>query len=65
MNNKLFFLILSSAMIVFTIISMCTVPLMNKNICTTGIENCQRLQDIYDAKKDSYDDNQKKGVNWQ
>ena len=60
MNNKLFFLILSSAMIVFTIISMCTVPLMNHNICTNGIENCQRLQDIYDAKKDSYDDNQKK-----
>lgn len=60
MNNKLFFLILSSAMIVFTIISMCTVPHMNHNICSSGINNCKIKEDNYDAKKDSYDDNKKK-----
>jgi len=44
---------------------MCTVPHMNQNMCSNGIANCQQLQDVYDAKKDSYDDNQKKGINWQ
>lgn len=63
MNNKLFFLILSSAMIVFTIISMCTVPHMNHNICSSGINNCKIKEDNYDAKKDSYDDNKKKERN--
>jgi hypothetical protein len=60
MNNKLFFLILSSAMIAFTIISLLTVPIMNGNICYSGIGNCQQLVDTYDEKKDSYDDNKKK-----
>jgi len=60
MNNKLFFLILSSGMIAFTIISMCTAPIINKNICSSGINNCKRLKDIYDANKDNYDDKKKK-----
>ena len=60
MNNKLFFLILSSAMIAFTIISLKTVPIMNGNICSSGINNCQHLEDFYDENKDSYNDNTKK-----
>ena len=63
MNNKLFFLIFSSAMIAFTIISLRTVPIMNGNICYSGIVNCQQLVDTYDEKKDSYDDNRKKRRN--
>ena len=50
-------------MIVFTIISMCTVPHMNHNICSSGINNCKITEDNYDAKKDSYDDNKKKERN--
>ena len=60
MNNKLFFLILSSAMIAFTFISLKTVPIMNSNLCTIGYNNCQQAVDTYDVKKGSYDDNKKK-----
>jgi len=63
MNNKLFFLILSLAMIAFTIISICTAPIVNKNSCNLGTSNCKILKDIYDANKDGYDDNKKKGRN--
>ena len=59
MNNKLFFLIFSATMIVFTIISICTGPVI-KFKSFTGIENCKQKVDDYNAKKSGYDDNRKK-----
>ena len=59
MNNKLFFLIFSATMIVFTIISICTGPVI-KFKSFTGIENCKQKVDDYNAKKAGYDDNRKK-----
>jgi len=59
MNNKLFFLIFSATMIVFTIISICTGPVI-KFKSFTGIENCKQKVDDYNANKAGYDDNKKK-----
>ena len=60
MNNKLFFLILCGTMIVFTIISICTAPVINHNVGFSGIENCKKLADGYDKNKGSYTEDQKK-----
>ena len=59
MNNKLFFLILSAAMIAFTIISLCTGPNISSRIFS-GTNNCKQKVDDYDASKSGYDDNTKK-----
>ena len=59
MNNKLFFLILSAAMIAFTIVSICTAPNISNGLFG-GTNNCKRLVDDYNANKGGYDDNTKK-----
>lgn len=59
MNNKLFFLIFSATMIVFTIISICTGPVIKFGYFS-GIENCKQKVDAYNANKAGYDDNTKK-----
>jgi len=59
MNSKLFFLILSAAMVAFTIVSICTGPSINARLFS-GTNNCKKAIDEYDAKKDGYDDNKKK-----
>jgi hypothetical protein len=59
MNSKLFFLILSANMIVFTIISICTGPNINSHLFS-GTENCKILSDGYEKNKGGYNDNQKK-----
>ena len=61
MNNKLFFLILSATMIVFSIISICTGPSINSGRFS-GTQNCKMLSDGYEKNKGGYDDNQKKAV---
>jgi len=59
MNSKLFFLILSAAMVAFTIVSICTGPSINTDYFS-GTNNCKRYVDDYDANKGGYDDNTKK-----
>jgi len=59
MNNKLFFLILSATMIVFSIISICTGPSINSGRFS-GTQNCKILSDGYEKNKGGYDDNTKK-----
>jgi hypothetical protein len=59
MNSKLFFLILSAAMVAFTIVSICTAPSINTNYFS-GTNNCQKDIDDYDKNKGNYDDNRKK-----
>ena len=67
MNNKLFFLILSAAMVVLTIVTICTAPIINNNIVNINRnENCQNDIDAYDYYKNLYtnpNDNQKKALN--
>ena len=59
MNSKLFFLILSAAMVAFTIVSICTAPSINTGYFP-GTNNCQKYVDDYDKNKGNYDDNRKK-----
>jgi hypothetical protein len=59
MNSKLFFLILSATMVVFTIISICTGPNINSGLFS-GTENCKKLSDDYENNKGGYNDDQKK-----
>jgi hypothetical protein len=59
MNSKLFFLILSATMIVFTIISICTGPNINSGLFS-GTDNCKKLSDDYEKNKGGYNDDQKK-----
>ena len=55
MNNKLLFLILSAAMVVLTIVTICTAPIINNNIVNISRnENCQNDIDAYDYYKKLY-----------
>ena len=52
MNTKLFFVILSCAMVVLTIVTICASPVINNN--PAGISrnaNCKGLADLYDEYK--------------
>ena len=62
MNNNLFFLIIGCASICFTIIVICTGPVINHIVDYDGQENCKFKSDQYnEAKKGSLTDEQKKG----
>ena len=50
MNNKLFFLILSAAMIAFNIVSICTGPNINTELFS-GTNNYKKDVDYYNANK--------------
>jgi len=61
MNNNLFFLIIGCASICFTIIVICTGPVINHIVDYNGHENCKIESDRYDiAKKGSLTDEMKK-----
>ena len=67
MNNKLFFMIFSGAMVVLTLVTICTAPIINNIIPNLNRnENCQNNIDAYDYYKKLYtnpNDNQKKSLN--
>ena len=55
MNNKLFFLILSIAMVILSIVTICTAPIVNGNLPQiSGTANCQDDIDHYNYLKDLY-----------
>jgi hypothetical protein len=56
MDTKLFFLISSLALIVLTIVTICTAPNINGVIDSNPYENCQQDVDEYDYKKEQYKD---------
>lgn len=66
MNTKLFFLISSLALIVLTIVTICTAPNINGVIEELDPrENCQKNANEYDYKKEQYKDptdGQKRGL---
>ena len=51
MNTKLFFLILSCAMVILSIVTICIAPIINGNLPFSGSENCQKHMDAYDDLK--------------
>jgi hypothetical protein len=53
MNNNLFFLIISSVSICFTIIVICNGPVINGIYRPIPYENCKKLSDIYDHDKEA------------
>ena len=62
MNYNLFFLIIGCASICFTIIVICTGPVINHIVDYDGQENCKFKSDQYNEdKKGSLTDEQKKG----
>lgn len=66
MDTKLFFLISSLALIVLTIVTICTAPNIGRITNTSPTENCQEYIDEYDYKKEKYknpNDNQQEELN--
>ena len=66
MDTKLFFLISSLALIVLTIVTICTAPNINGIIDAEPSENCQKNIDEYDYTKEQYKDptdSQKQEIN--
>ena len=51
MNNNLFFLIISSVSICFTIIVICNGPVINNIVSISASENCKQYSDQYDQNK--------------
>jgi hypothetical protein len=56
MDTKLFFLISSLALIVLTIVTICTAPNIGGIVNSSPTENCQKYVDEYDYKKEKYKD---------
>lgn len=54
MDTKLFFLISSLALIVLTIVTICTAPNIGGIANSNPTENCQKYVDEYDYKKELY-----------
>ena len=66
MDTKLFFLISSLALIVLTIVTICTAPNIGGITNTSPSENCKQYVDEYDYKKELYknpDDNEQEELN--
>lgn len=66
MDTKLFFLISSLALIVLTIVTICTAPNIAGITNSSPTENCQQYIDEYDYKKELYknpDDDQQEDLN--
>jgi hypothetical protein len=66
MNTKLFFLVSSIALIILTIVTICTAPNINRIVEADPSENCQKYVDDYDYKKEQYkdpNDNQQQELN--
>ena len=56
--NKTLFLVFSAAILIFSIISICSAPIINGVITESSgwrTNNCKRLADIYDSSKDKSD----------
>jgi len=66
MNTKLFFLVSSLALIVLTVVTICTAPIINRVLPTSPNENCKGDVDKYDYYKEKWSsptESQKESLN--